>query len=573
MAKYLLVGIAAQYIHTNLATRALSHYLGDHPYDLSVRDFTINQSVDYVFGELIRENPEVVFFSCYIWNRTMCDRLAARLKRALPDLTIIYGGPEASWQAEALLEAMPELDGILCGEGEVSFKTFLEMFEKTGKMGLDVPGLMQRTEKGYYKSPEASLLPMADLPLPYAEGLTDVENRIVYYESSRGCPYRCAYCLSSLDKTVRERPLDQVYQDLQRFLDAKVPQVKFIDRTFNADGKRALAIWNFIKEQDNGVTNFHFEVTADILTDEALDFLKTLPMGLVQFEMGVQSTHLPTLKAVHRSNDMARLAEVVARLHEGENIHLHLDLIAGLPYEGWEAFRQSFNEVFVLKPYDLQLGFLKVLPGTELHAKAEEYGLRYDPVPPYEILATTWLSARELCKLREVETVLGVYHNKGRFQHSLAYLLNFFESPFDFFVAMASCWQEKDLFGRHTGVKDECDALLELVKKHAEMDQGSFDRSLALDLYLREKPRRMPAWLGNYGLSEHEARQFLEQDFAQGLLEQVGVKQSAKSLARNYFMAYFPKEELAPIEAGHYLFCYDDRDLYGNAKIVFFKGC
>lgn len=565
----MLVGIAAQYVHTNLATRALVSYLGDeHGFDLSVRDFTINQHVAYIYGELIRERPDVIFFSCYIWNRTLCDTLINRLKAACPELAVYVGGPEVSWQAADLLRAQPSWDGIMTGEGERAFQVFLSEWETGYPKFHRVPGLVWRSGAEVVENPLGSLLSMADLPLPYSGDMAEAKNRIVYYESSRGCPYRCAYCLSSLDKQVRERPLDRVFEDLSVFIDAGVMQVKFIDRTFNADAARALDIWQFIGNRDTGLTNFHFEVTADIMTDEALTFLKTLRPGLLQFEIGVQSTFQPTLEAVHRHMDMERLAEVVAALKAGGNIHLHLDLIAGLPYEDLASFRKSFNDVYALMPHALQLGFLKVLPGTELHARASDYGLRYDPQAPYEILATPHLSAEELCHLQDVEEVLNVYHNTGRFEHALGVVSGLSPSPFDTFEALAYAWRTLGLYGIHTGLRQQCDALRTTAMALPGYDESIFQSALAYDLYRREKPRRLPEWLPNFAVAERLTKTLLDTQEANAILSRHGLDPVQANVRQN-LLAFFPKGQVPPeMTPGYTFFYYGKRDLNGNAVTV-----
>lgn len=570
MAKYVLVGIAAQYIHTNLAVRALASFLGDdHPYDITIRDFTINQSVEHIYSELVREKAEVILISCYIWNRAHCDALTKRLKAASPEMALYLGGPEASWQAYRLLDEQVALAGVFTGEGEVPLQTFLQQWERDEPDFHQVPGLAWRDHHGDITiNPPGPLLNMSVLPLPYTEQMQETKNRIVYYESSRGCPYRCAYCLSSLDRQVRVRPLPQVFSDLAIFLAAKVKQVKFIDRTFNADAERALAIWQYIGENDNGVTNFHFEVTADIVSDKALPFLATLRPGLLQFEIGVQSTHLPTLAAVHRHMELNRLATVVKHLKKEENIHLHLDLIAGLPYEGLSEFRTSFDEVYQIQPHVLQLGFLKVLPGTELHDKAEDYGLRYDPQAPYEILATPHLSVLELCQLKDVEAVLNVYHNSGRFEYALGYLMSLQKSSFDVFASIADAWRELGFYGIHTGVIQQCEALRQAGKTLPNYREEIFQCALAFDLYRREKPRRWPTWLKDFSLSEREAREHLARPNAEAVLASVGATSEKTVIRQNLFAVLPPEAEETGLVPGCWFFKYDQRDLNGNAVAV-----
>lgn len=562
MAKYVLVGIAAKYVHSNLGVRVLEASLGEnHPYDLIRREFTINQQIEDIYGALLKEEPEVLLFSVYIWNREHCDRLSRRLKRALPDIRIFYGGPEASYQAREILIDLPEVEGVFVGEGEEAFRCFLEDYEKNIFDPLRIPSLVYRHEGGIRKNLRPEFLSMKELPIGYAEDFSDVEHQIFYYESSRGCPYGCAYCLSSLDHVLRERPLEQVLADVDRFIEAELPQVKFIDRTFNAKPERALAIWTHIVEQDRGISNFHFEVTADILTDQALELISQVRPGLFQFEIGVQSTHPPTLKAVHRQMDMKRLAQVVQRLNQNKNIHLHLDLIAGLPYEDLPTFAQSFNEVFALEPQDLQLGFLKLLPGTELHARAREYEIFYEPDPPYEVLRTRWLSPEDLQSLKEIERVLGIYHNSGRFQRSLALYLKSQRDPFTGFERLAEVFGAAGLFGQKIGLKQETEVLRQAFLESEQSREAEFIDALVYDLYARNRPRRLPAWIPDYSIKEGELVRLLEAPSMQVRLQAAGIMEDPSRLARKHLGAFWPKSGEA------YYFYYDRRDISGNALV------
>lgn len=567
MATYLLVGIAAKYVHSNLGARALEAGLGpDSPYDLRRMDFTINQQLDDMYGAILQENPQVVFFSVYIWNREICDRLSQRLTRALPDLEIYYGGPEASYQAREILACQPEVDGIFQGEGEEAFRAFLQAHD-AGQVDLSrIPSLVYRDQGGIRANPRPAFVEMADLPLGYAADFSDAQHQIVYYESSRGCPYACAYCLSSLDRQLRERPLDQTLAHIDAFIAAGLPQVKFIDRTFNAKPERALAIWDHIMAQDRGQTNFHFEVTAEILTDQALELLSQARPGLFQFEIGVQSTHLPTLHAVHRHMDYDRLQEVVAVLRQRANIHLHLDLIAGLPYEDLARFRQSFNDVFSLRPHDLQLGFLKVLPGTEIHQRAQEYGIAYDPQPPYEVLRTAWLSPQDLQRLKDVEDVLSRYYNSGRFLNSLDGILHQFPDPFQAFEALAQVYRQAGFKGQKVGLSQEADALRQLVMQTDPALEAAFLPALTTDLYLRNRPRRLPAWVPDYSLKEKDLVHLLAQPIVQDRLQAAGITEAPSRLARKHLGAKIPQGAQGSSQT--WFFYYDRRDIAGNALML-----
>ena len=394
--KILLTACNAKYIHSNLAVFNLKSYARKYDSHIVLREYTINQLKDDILKDAYRSHPDVVCFSCYIWNITFVCELAQDLKKILPEAVFWAGGPEVSYDAEAFLERNPAFDGVMLGEGE---ETFLELaghyVEK--KVSLEeIRGIVFRKENGILQNNGwREIMNLSEVPFAY-ENLKDFENRIIYYESSRGCPFSCSYCLSSVDKRLRFRDLSLVKKELQFFLDNKVPQVKFVDRTFNCKHDHAMAIWQYIKEHDNGVTNFHFEISADLLREEELELMSTMRPGLIQLEIGVQSTNPETIKAIHRTMDFEKLAGVVNRIHGFSNIHQHLDLIAGLPYEDYDSFHKSFNDVYSLSPQQLQLGFLKVLKGSHMKDMTEEYGIVHKELEPYEVLGTKWLPYEDI---------------------------------------------------------------------------------------------------------------------------------------------------------------------------------
>ena len=401
--KFLLVALNAKYIHSNPAVYSLRSYVGEAlQKHVEIAEYTINHSFGEVLADIYKRKPDVIGFSCYIWNISMILELIPEVSKLLPEVPIWLGGPEVSFDATQLLAKYPMVTGVMIGEGEETFRELLEYYTQgqdgslQGISGLCLP-------EGYTAPRE--LTDISTLPFLYQD-LENFQNRIIYYESSRGCPFRCSYCLSSIDKKVRLRDLEIVKQELQFFLDHKVKQVKFVDRTFNCNHVHAMEIWQYLSEHDNGVTNFHFEIAADILKDAEIELLGKLRPGLVQLEIGVQSTNPRTLEAIHRSMNVEKLEEIVATIHAGRNVHQHLDLIAGLPFEDYDSFGASFNRVYAMAPQQLQLGFLKVLKGSEMHERAEEFGIHYLDKPPYEVLFTNWLSYEDVLKLNRVEEMV-----------------------------------------------------------------------------------------------------------------------------------------------------------------------
>lgn len=492
MKKIILVGMNAKYIHSNLAIRYMQAYAKQAGHDIEVQEYTINQQIHFITDAVIASKPDFLGLSCYIWNIEMMIKLAQTVRLVLPKCKIILGGPEVSYEVQTLLEKWQEIDGIIFGEGE---ETLIELLNQQSLN--DIKGLAYKDEiTGEIKvnGPRTGMA-MDRIPFVY-DTLTEFENRIIYYESSRGCPYHCQYCLSSIEKGVRFRSLDLVLKELRFFLDHRVMQVKFVDRTFNAKKSHALAIWRYLHEHDNGVTNFHFEITGDILDEEMLEFLKLPRPGLFQFEIGVQSTNMQTIVDIDRKVDFETLAMMVKRLKTYGNIHLHLDLIAGLPRETYQAFEASFNDVMSLEPEQLQLGFLKVLKGAMMKAKEKEYHLVYRPYPPYEILSTDAMSYKELSDLKMIEEMLEVYYNSGNFRYSIKLMQQAYSSAFSFYEALASWWVKQLLHeSNHTKIK-YYEYLLAFAKTvHDQSQKISLDvleELLVFDLCLQEKPKKYP---------------------------------------------------------------------------------
>lgn len=495
-----LIGINAKYIHSNPAVYSLRACAGEYKESVRIREFTINQRMEEIRQEIYLGRPDVLAFSCYIWNISLIKELIADLGKILPATDIYLGGPEVSYCAEAVLSKNPAVKGILIGEGEVSFAKLLSCYANREKEDLEqalrsVPGLATRDFVN-----EAGALPdLASIPFWYKqEGCAGVpaefENRILYYESSRGCPFSCSYCLSSIDKRVRFRPMEMVKEELDFFLSNKVKQVKFIDRTFNANPMRALEIWSYLKEHDNGVTNFHFEIAADIITEEELNCLADMRSGQVQLEIGVQTTNPETLCEIRRTTDMEKLCKNVAKLREFNNMHLHLDLIAGLPYEDMASFIRSFNEVYAMGGNDLQLGFLKVLHGSYMEEMRDVYGIICEEKEPYEVLSTNWISYEDVIRLKKVEEMLSLYANSGQFANTMRALEKLFPTPFEMFEALACFYEKKGYFVQTPARSRRYEVLLEFVDEVVPEQKQHFEDLLTLDYYLRENPKSRPSF-------------------------------------------------------------------------------
>lgn len=484
----LIVAINAKYIHSNLAIYSIRAYCKKCGINLDIAEFTINQKTDSMLKEIYKKKPDFIGFSCYIWNIEFVLKLAGEVKRVLPDVTIWFGGPEVSYDAANVIANNDFVDGVMIGEGEITFSRVIKAYEKGDDVS-QIPGVAVR---GSIKVHQAEYMNMDDIPFPY-ENFKDMEHRIIYYESSRGCPYSCSYCLSSVDKRVRFRSMELVKKELKVFIDANVPQVKFVDRTFNCDRKRTKEIWEFIRDNDNGITNFHFEISADIITDEEIELLHSLRPGLVQLEIGVQTTNEKTVQAIRRKMDFEKLSYVVNRIHETGNVHQHLDLIAGLPYEDYASFRNSFNDVYALKPEQLQLGFLKVLKGSYMQEQAYENDIVYSSYPPYEVLSTPWLPYSDVLRLKGVEEMVEVYYNSGQFVTTVKYMEKFFDTPFDMFEYLAEYYEENGLYDCGHSRIARYNILIDALGDRMEL----LPEIMTYDLYLRENMKTRPLFAVN----------------------------------------------------------------------------
>lgn len=503
MKNIVLAAINAKYIHSNLAIHSLRAYAvqaEEEMQAIQIREYTINQPFADILKDIYKSQPGFLGLSCYIWNRSLVDSLLVEIRKILPETWIWVGGPEVTYDAVRYLEDHPAVDGVIRGEGEASLLGLLRHFQAGNPVDelLSVPGLTLRHGEDICDTGGRELLDMDELPFPYYD-LWDFANRIIYYESSRGCPFSCSYCLSSLDKKLRFRNLELVKKELLFFIEQKVPQVKFVDRTFNCDRQRALEIWRFLAEHDQGVTNFHFEIGADLLGSEEIACMRGMRPGLIQLEIGVQSTNPDTIREIHRRTDLAKLRSNVEQIRQGRNIHQHLDLIAGLPCEGYESFAQSFDQVYRMYPQQIQLGFLKVLKGSRMERMAESYACVYMDREPYEVLKTKWISYEEILALKRVEEMVEIYYNSGQFCRTLALLEGMFSSPFALYQSLGDFYEEKGYGGISHSRLHRYDVLLEFLESWGREQAGpsreALIEAMTVDLYSRENLKSRPAWM------------------------------------------------------------------------------
>ena len=637
--KFLLAAINAKYIHSNPGVYSLRAFARTKipGADIEIGEYTINHQMDLILQDIYRRKPDFIGFSCYIWNISYIMEIVRDVKKVLPEVEIWLGGPEVSYDAKKVLTREPDVCGVMRGEGELTFTELVRAYlkreelcaaagdidsgsemqrqEKTlvsdentwqpkavkaetgDRRGLDldnIPGITYRAESGEVveRGPQR-LLSLDEIPFYYHD-MAGFENRIVYYESSRGCPFSCSYCLSSIDKTVRFRSLDLVLPELQFFLDHKVPQVKFVDRTFNCKRDHTLGIWRYLVEHDNGITNFHFEVSADIFDEEELELIGKMRPGLIQLEIGVQSTNPDTIKEIHRHMDLVKLKQAVDRVYDYRNTHQHLDLIAGLPYENYESFMRSFDDVYRMRPDQLQMGFLKVLKGSYMEEQVAAYDLKYRGIPPYEVLSTKWLPYSNVIRLKGVEDMVEVYYNSGQFPATMKLLEKKFARPSEIFTSLAEYYEKNGL----TGISHSRLARYEIIyrfleEKEVKVEQSTpaaedpagmeqktgviaaetavkptladFRDSLMYDLYVRENIKSRPSFSSDQSPYKKEVREFFmaEEESPQWLTDYAGF--DSKQMAK---MAH-----LEHMEDGTFvLFDYKNRDpLSGNARAVRFR--
>lgn len=508
--KILLAAINAKYIHANLAVYSLRAYAGRYKEQIRIKEYTINQYVEDILADIYREKADVIAFSCYIWNIEMVEELVSLLHQLCPELPVWLGGPEVSYDGADCLKRNPGVTGVMRGEGEATFCELAAHYVDESVSLKHIRGIIYRENGQLVDNGWREIMDINQVPFVYGD-MQDFEHKIIYYETSRGCPFSCSYCLSSIDKKVRLRNIALVEKELQFFIDHKVPQVKFVDRTFNCNKQHAMAIWRYIREHDQGVTNFHFEIGADLLDEEELELLSTLRPGLIQLEIGVQSTYEPTIREVARTMKLEKLTAAVAQVNAGHNIHQHLDLIAGLPYEDYERFKKSFNDVYAMEPEQLQLGFLKVLKGSRMYEKASEYGIVYRQKAPYEVLKTNWMSYEDLLKLKGVEEMVEVYYNSHQFEVSLRYLMHGYDSPFALFEDLARFYERGGYDKVQHGRMQRYDLLLQFAKEKGDRYPDILKAAMLYDLYARENLKSRPAWTGEHTIFRSFCEDFYRQ--------------------------------------------------------------
>lgn len=523
--KILLAAVNAKYIHSNLAVYSLKAYAEDHlpegtKIEIKIAEYTINQLCDEILRDIFLKKPDVLCVSCYIWNLTYVEEIVREIHKVLPDMPIWLGGPEVSYDAPEVLRRLPQVTGVMKGEGEKTFLELLKYYCGCKDALEDISGITWRdTVSGKIQDNEwRQVMDLSEVPFVYNH-MEEFAHKIVYYESSRGCPFSCSYCLSSVDKRLRFRELSLVKEELQFFLDKKVPQVKFVDRTFNCKHDHAMAVWSYIKEHDNGVTNFHFEISADLLNEEELKLLGSMRPGLIQLEIGVQSTNPDTIREIRRTMKFEEVARIVKRINSFGNIHQHLDLIAGLPWEDYESFGHSFDDVYALSPEQLQLGFLKVLKGSYIEEKKNDYGLVYKSSPPYEVLCTKWLPYEDTLRLKQVEEMVEVYYNSRQFCYTVPYLAGWFERPFTLFEELGKYYEKQGLdtvshsrIARYEILMEFAQEKLEKSGEGGGQECEKVRQLLTLDLYLRENVKNRPAFAGEERIDKEELRIFYEQE-------------------------------------------------------------
>ena len=562
--KILLTAINAKYIHSNLAIYSLRACAGEYKSQIELAEFTINNQKDYILEEIYKRKPDILCFSVYIWNLDYVESVAREFKKICPDTPVWVGGPEVSYEVEDFLTSHPEIDGVMIGEGEETFREVCGYY--AGNRELDsIQGIAYRDNNGIRVTESRAIMDMSRIPFCY-NTMEDFSNRIIYYESSRGCPFSCSYCLSSVDKSLRFRDTELVKKELLFFINQKVPQIKFVDRTFNCNHAHAMEIWRFIKEHDNGVTNFHFEISADLINEEELKLISDMRPGLIQLEIGVQSTNEVTIKEIHRTMKLERLKEVVRAIQSGANVHEHLDLIAGLPYEDYDSFARSFDEIYELKPNQLQLGFLKVLKGSFMYDHAKEYGIIYHDRPPYEVLSTKWISFDDVLRIKKVEEMLEVYYNSGQFEITMKLMDVLYDSAFDFFQRLGDFYEEKGYLAMSHSRIRRCEILLEFMQAELQAKEGErkpsdivkmLEEALIFDLYYRENCKSRPGWAVDAATFKKMTHRYC----ARGKLSHVEPFHYRFPDKKQRSIDTLPVREKEPVWV---LFHYDDRDPLDN---------
>ena len=539
--KTLLVAINAKYIHTSLAVRSIDVYCKQNNTNINVKEFTINNNEDTIINEIYAEKPDFLGFSCYIWNINLVLDLISTIKKLLPNIKIFVGGPEVSYEYEYIFEK--GVDIVCIGEGEKTVKELVDNFNN--KKCIDssfknIDGIAFKLDNNIIVTKDRELLCLDEIPFVYKDGLEGTEHKILYYEASRGCPYSCQYCLSSLEKGLRFLSEERVKQDLNFFLKNNVKQVKFVDRTFNCNKKFALMIWNYLIGNDNDITNFHFEISADIVDDEMLETLKKARLGLFQFEIGVQSTNDATLDEIKRKTNLQKLFDKVNKIKELKNIHQHLDLIAGLPFEDYEIFKNSFNDVFNVYPEQFQLGFLKLLKGSGLRINANKYGIVYKEKAPYEVLYTSLINYDKMNMLKSIEEMVETYYNSGKAINTIKYGIKFFNSSFDFFENLAIYWEENNYNNVSPSKMKLYEVIYTFLNNIDNIDKNILNEIVKFDILLNDNIKSLPTWINtdyNSNFKEKERLFYNNKENIEKYIPHLN-NYDAKQLSR---MCYFEK--------------------------------
>ena len=558
--KVLLTAINAKYIHSNLAVYSLRAYAGKYAQQTEIAEYTINQTMDDILSDIYRKKPDILCLSCYLWNILYVEQLITEIHKVLPKMQIWLGGPEVSYNAVSVMEQYPQVTGVMCGEGEETFLELMEYWNQERESLDTIKGIVYRENGTCRQNPPRPVMDLSKVPFVY-DHIEDFQNKIIYYESSRGCPFSCSYCLSSIDKCLRFRNLELVKKELQFFIDHEVPQVKFVDRTFNCKHSHSMAIWTYLKEHDRGKTNFHFEVAADLLNEEEMELIASMRPGLIQLEIGIQSTNLETITEIRRKMNFEEVKRIVKRVQEKGNVHQHLDLIAGLPYEDYERFAQSFRDVYALHPEQLQLGFLKVLKGSYMHEKTKDYQLLYQDRPPFEVLSTKWLSYDDVIRLKGVEEMVEVYYNSGQFVNTLRLLEEEFTDTFALYESLSRYYEENGLHMINHSRITRYEVLFAFIKACVEKNVENYRQMLILDLYLRENVKKRPEFAGEVSVDKQKASAFYEKEAEE----------------RRYLKGYegYDKRQLRKmthleqINGNLYVFDYRNRNVLTNQASVF----
>ena len=557
--KVLLTAINAKYIHSNLAVYSLRAYAGKYAQQTEIAEYTINQTMDDILSDIYRKKPDILCLSCYLWNILYVEQLITEIHKVLPKMQIWLGGPEVSYNAVSVMEQYPQVTGVMCGEGEETFLELMEYWNQERESLDTIKGIVYRENGTCRQNPPRPVMDLSKVPFVY-DHIEDFQNKIIYYESSRGCPFSCSYCLSSIDKCLRFRNLELVKKELQFFIDHEVPQVKFVDRTFNCKHSHSMAIWTYLKEHDRGKTNFHFEVAADLLNEEEMELIASMRPGLIQLEIGIQSTNPETITEIRRKMNFEEVKRIVKRVQEKGNVHQHLDLIAGLPYEDYERFAQSFRDVYALHPEQLQLGFLKVLKGSYMHEKTEDYQLLYQDRPPFEVLSTKWLSYDDVIRLKGVEEMVEVYYS-GQFVNTLRLLEEEFTDTFALYESLSRYYEENGLHMINHSRITRYEVLFAFIKACVEKNVENYRQMLILDLYLRENVKKRPEFAGEVSVDKQKASAFYEKEAEE----------------RRYLKGYegYDKRQLRKmthleqINGNLYVFDYRNRNVLTNQASVF----